>query len=117
MTRLRIGDVVEINGRRAVVWAKTYHSYCKVQCRIAYLNRLDYGDMVISGRGRPVGHDFAAAATALRAKSWECFGDAKRARSARTKEIHRKRATKWERHWWKVKTLAEHSELIGGAAC
>ena len=50
MTRLRIGDVVEINGRRAVVWAKTFHWCCGVQCRIAYLNRLDYGDMVISVR-------------------------------------------------------------------
>jgi len=117
MTRLRIGDVVEINGRRAVVWAKTFHWCCGVQCRIAYLNRLDYGDMVISGLGKPIYRDIRSAATAIRAKAWECMGDAKRARSTRTKEIYRERATKWERRWWKVKTLAEHSELIGGAAC
>lgn len=114
MARLRIGDVVEINGQRAVVWAKTFHWCCGVQCRIAYLNHLEYGDMVISGRGNPVGHDLAAAATALRAKTWECFGDAKRSRSARTKEIHRKRATKWERRWWKVKGLADKAVVVGG---
>lgn len=118
-TRLRIGDLIESNGRFHVVWAKTYHWYCGVQCRIAPISRLDYGDMVISDNGTALGRDLHMASRALWYQMCHAMKDAQRARSDRTKKIHRARWKKWERRWWAVKSIAEKSaqpSAVGGAA-
>lgn len=118
-SRLRIGDVIEINGQCHVVWAKTFHWCCGVQCRIARLNHLDYGDMVVSSLGVVVARDLHSASRALWYQMCHAMKDASRARSPRTKAIHRARWRKWERRWWNVKSIAEKSaqpSVVGGAA-
>lgn len=117
--RLRVGDLIESNGRLHVVWAKTYHWYCKVQCRIAPISRLDYGDMVVSANGKAIGRDLHAASRALWYQMCHAMKDAQRARSERTKAIHRDRWKRWERRWWAVRLIAEKAakpSLVGGAA-
>lgn len=107
--RLRIGDVIEINGREHVVCAKHWHWACGVQARIAPINRLDYCGVVITAKGTPVRQDLDAAAMAINHLAWSYYRDAKRARSERVKTIHRGSAHRWERRREAIRRVQQRS--------
>lgn len=109
--RLRIGDVIEINGREHVVCAKCWHWACGVQARIAPIDRLDFCGVVITAEGTPIRKDLDAAAMAINNLAWSYYRDAKRARSERVKAIHRGCAHRWERRREAIRGVQQRTAL------
>ena len=114
--RLRIGDIIEINGREMVVYAKVYHWACGIQSRIADVNRYDmFGGMVVTTEvqeGRVKRRDLALAARVCQRLEWSILNDVRRARIARVKAIHRARASVWARRSHRLMEMAERESAV-----
>lgn len=107
VNRLRIGDVIAINGRDHVVYAKTTHPYFRVEARLCDLSTWFTGMCcTVDGAHRVAYRSLEAARRACTRKMWECYTDAGRARKLRTKTLHRERGYKWAKRAAAIERLS-----------